>query len=154
LLHYLLIVALFADVNDRNSTHFLRTEDSISPTGVNDYDSDEDNDSDLDSVAAGLMDRDGYFVYDVEDDTLVMDDAAMEAVTGNDDDVTGLTDAFDMADFFDYFEDNIEWGGHEYDHNRLAAISEDIDEGNGVDAGIDDIGDTDNMIMSSAAVDG
>ena len=83
----------------------MRTEDSISPTGVNDYDSDEDNDSDLDSVAAGLMDRDGYFVYDVEDDT-------------------------------------------------LAAISEDIDEGNGVDAGIDDIGDTDNMIMSSAAVDG
>jgi len=95
----------------------LRTDNDISPTNVN-YHSDEDDDMELDSVVADLMDHDGF-----------IDIGAKGEDAGDDGDIADLTDAFDMADFFEGFEANIEWGGYEYDH----VVDED-----GVEGDVDD----------------
>ena len=99
----------------------MRTDNDISPTDVN-YHSDEDDDMELDSVVADLMDHDGFIDIGAEGDRLVED-------AGDDGDIADLTDAFDMADFFKGFEANIEWGGYEYDH----VVDED-----GVEGDVDD----------------
>jgi hypothetical protein len=89
-----------------------RTEDSISPTTAN-YHSDEDDD--LESVVADLMEHDAFNDIGTEDDMEMGED-----VDDGDVEVEDITSALGLAQFFQHLEDNIEWGGHEYDHYRLS----------------------------------
>jgi hypothetical protein len=88
----------------------------ISPTAV-DYHSDED---DLESVVAVLMDHDAFVNIGTEDDSEMREDA-----DDGDVEVEDLTGALGMAQFFHHFEDNIEWGGYEYDHFREGTVDSD-----------------------------
>ena len=98
-----------------------RTEDStISPTTVN-YHSDED---DLESVVADLMDHDAFTDIVTEDDVAMDEDV-------DDFDVEDLTSAFGIAQFFQHLDSNIEWGGYEYDHDRMAMVDSDDDSNEG-----------------------
>ena len=103
-----------------------RTEDSISPTAV-DYNSDED---DLESVVADLMDHDAFIDTGTEDEVAMggdVEDVDMEDIEYVD--MEDLTSAFGMAQFFQHLENNIEWGGHEYDHNDRVALGDMDDDG-------------------------
>lgn len=104
-----------------NEDDLERTEDSTSPTDV-DYHPNENN---LESVVAYLMDHDAFTDNGPEDDVAM----AMEDV--EDSDVEDLTSALGVAQFFQNLEDNIEWGGYEYDHNREAMVDSDDDSNDG-----------------------
>ena len=77
-----------------------------------------------------------YFLIDFVADVTDHEDIIVDENDDEDDkhlmeveedvDVAALTSAFNMADFFDYFEDNIQWGGHEFDHAR--SVDEYVDD--------------------------
>jgi hypothetical protein len=64
------------------------------------------------------MDHDAFVDIGTEDDVEMGEDVDDD----DDGEVKDLTSSLGLEKFFHHFEDNIEWGGHEYDHNREEAM--------------------------------
>ena len=114
-------------VSDSDSARGGGSGGGISPTSVS-APLEEDNNDELNSIVADLMDHNA-FTWD-EGEEQLLDDNMMEDVemvddngaADNDDDgtdgVTNLMGELSIDRFFDNFESNIEWGGYDYDVER------------------------------------